>query len=172
MEVVGAVPKGFDTTANGLKSSCTKVSSSEIRPGYFVFKNDSTGRAYHIGYVVEGSNVVEARGRAYGVVKRPFKDGGWDWCGKPKFFKFDEPATTTWTCSRNLKLTSPQMSGDDVKNLQKALKEKGYTITTITGKFGAQTKQAVLDFQKDNKLTADGIAGKNTITKLGGKFNG
>lgn len=57
------------------------------------------------------------------------------------------------------------LQGDDVKLLQKQLVKLGYKII-IDGIFGVQTKQAIIDFQKKNKLIADGVVGKQTWEKL------
>lgn len=67
--------------------------------------------------------------------------------------------------------------GDDVIELKKLLIAKGYNsgITTNTSNsknFGSLTKAQVKAFQKNNGLTVDGIAGKNTITALGGVWDG
>lgn len=52
-------------------------------------------------------------------------------------------------------------NNDNVKKLQELLIKKGYKISS-DGKFGEETEKAVLDFQEKNKLTVDGIAGKDT----------
>ena len=64
--------------------------------------------------------------------------------------------------------------GNDVKELQKELKNRGYNIgkSGIDGKFGNTTRNAVIKFQKDNKIYADGIVGKNTAHKLGWLYKG
>ena len=59
-------------------------------------------------------------------------------------------------------------SGDDVISLQMRLRDLGYYNYKITGDFGSLTAQAVRDFQEDNKLKSDGIAGRNTLAKLMG----
>ena len=53
------------------------------------------------------------------------------------------------------------MVGDDVKLLQKALG------VYVDGKFGFGTASALKKWQRVNKLTVDGIAGENTLRKLG-----
>jgi peptidoglycan hydrolase-like protein with peptidoglycan-binding domain len=60
-------------------------------------------------------------------------------------------------------------SSDSVKKLQEKLKEKGFFKGTATGFYGSVTTQAVVDFQKNNKLTVDGIAGPKTQEALYGK---
>ena len=56
--------------------------------------------------------------------------------------------------------------GDEVKALQKRLKELGYLKGSADGKFGVATQAAVIAFQQNNKLTADGKAGSATLRKL------
>ena len=57
--------------------------------------------------------------------------------------------------------------GTDVKTMQRKLKNWGYYNGAIDGIFGAQTKKAVVYFQKRNGLVADGIVGKKTLSALG-----
>lgn len=56
---------------------------------------------------------------------------------------------------------------EEVKQIQKKLKNWGYYEGQIDGIFGSETKRAVIAFQKKNGLTADGIAGKNTLAAMG-----
>lgn len=57
--------------------------------------------------------------------------------------------------------------GDEVIQIQTALSRLGYYSGTIDGIFGSQTRSAILSFQRDQGLTPDGIAGPNTLAKLG-----
>lgn len=98
-----------DTTADGIMKLCMRVSAAELRPGDFVFRVYRSGKAYHVGYVVDDArNVVEAKGRSAGVVKSPFK--GWNVCGRPPFWGTAQ--------SRVLMPTNPNMNGADVPSLQ------------------------------------------------------
>ncbi len=56
---------------------------------------------------------------------------------------------------------------DEVKKIQSALRDRGYFTSNIDGIFGTLTKNAVIAFQKDNGLVADGIAGEKTLKALG-----
>jgi peptidoglycan hydrolase-like protein with peptidoglycan-binding domain len=68
---------------------------------------------------------------------------------------------------RTLRLTSPTMNGEDVKNIQQALLELGYLeIGTADGSFGPKTEEAVRHFQGNNGLTVDGIVGPLTWDAL------
>ena len=56
--------------------------------------------------------------------------------------------------------------GDNVVALQTALTAEGYYTGKIDGKFGTGTLKAVKAFQKAEKLTVDGLAGKATQARL------
>ncbi len=56
--------------------------------------------------------------------------------------------------------------GDEVKKLQRALKNRGYFSSSITGYYGEVTAAAVMAFQQRNGLTADGVAGPATQNLL------
>ncbi len=57
-------------------------------------------------------------------------------------------------------------SGSEVRSIQTRLTELGYFSGKVDGIFGSQTKNAVIKFQKDYGLTADGIVGSNTLKAL------
>lgn len=57
--------------------------------------------------------------------------------------------------------------GEEVRQIQKKLKELGYYKGSIDGIYGTSTKKAVTAFQKNCGLTADGIAGAKTLKFLG-----
>jgi len=68
----------------------------------------------------------------------------------------------------NLKTGS---SGEDVKTIQTLLQKQGYYTGKIDGSFGTYTRQAVVEFQKKNKLLTDGIVGPVTCKRLQGTTN-
>lgn len=57
--------------------------------------------------------------------------------------------------------------GEEVKQIQTKLKNWGYYNGSADGIFGEQTRQAVISFQKKNGLTADGVAGPQTLKAMG-----
>ena len=59
-------------------------------------------------------------------------------------------------------------SGEDVKKLQNALVSAGYDVgnTGADGIYGSNTERAVRNYQKDNGLAIDGIAGSQTLGSL------
>lgn len=64
------------------------------------------------------------------------------------------------------------MSGDDIMQLKGYLVQLGYLKTATHNKFRADTEKAVKAFQTANKLTVDGIVGKNTWARLDALIGG
>ena len=56
--------------------------------------------------------------------------------------------------------------GNITKLLQEKLVSLGYNTNGVDGIFGSGTEKAVISFQKNNGLVADGIVGQNTWRKL------
>ncbi|MGN0569041.1 MAG: spore cortex-lytic enzyme [Candidatus Fimenecus sp.] len=57
--------------------------------------------------------------------------------------------------------------GEEVRQVQKKLKELGLYSGSVDGIYGVNTQKAVRQFQKNCGLTADGIAGPKTLLYLG-----
>ncbi len=146
-----------DVNAEGLRSLCRRVDRSEVREGDMAFRMQN-GRAVHVGYVIDRTHLIEAKGRDDGVVESDLS--GFNRFGRPPFFS-----------SRVLRLTSPYMRGEDVRTLQRALSEQGFDPGQIDGVYGKKTERAVKRFQRSVGLKADGIAGRRTFTALGLPFS-
>ncbi|MEJ6949674.1 spore cortex-lytic enzyme [Natronospora cellulosivora (SeqCode)] len=63
-------------------------------------------------------------------------------------------------------------TGASVRTLQRRLSNWGYYDGSIDGVFGRLTYQAVTDFQRRNRLTVDGIVGRQTWAALGYEWAG
>lgn len=177
---------GNDTNADGnYRNYCTDngLIAAINRPfvvGEAVF-NGSDTRKTHVGWVCgflrSDPLVVEARGLAYGVVITRMSKRSWKYRGlmTKKFSYADDPVhpdPKQYVFRRDLK---KGCSGDDVIKLKYLLLDAGYnkgiTVNTKNSKyFGSATKKLVKEYQRDNGLTVDGVAGRKTITSLGGKF--
>ncbi len=57
--------------------------------------------------------------------------------------------------------------GNTVREIQRRLKDWGYYYGNVDGIYGYQTWEAVRRFQRKHGLKVDGIAGKNTLEKIG-----
>lgn len=178
---------GSDVRAKtNYKSYCTDkgLIAAINRPfvvGEAVFNGEKESTITHVGFVCgflgKDPLVVEARGTKYGVVitrmsKRPWKYRGL----MTKIFSYadepEQPQPVDYVFRRDLK---KGCDGDDVVKLKYLLMNAGYdrgiTVNTSSSKhFGSATKRLVKDYQRDNGLTVDGVAGRKTITSLGGKF--
>jgi N-acetylmuramoyl-L-alanine amidase len=82
---------------------------------------------------------------------------------------------TTWAAlveagyrpgDRLLYLRSPMIRGDDVAELQRALGALGFDAGRVDGIFGPHTERAVLDFQRNVALPADGKCGQSVLASL------
>jgi len=58
-------------------------------------------------------------------------------------------------------------SGTEVEEIQRVLKERGLFTGEITGYYGAQTAQAVSEFQRQQGLPETGIADERTLKRMG-----
>ena len=58
-------------------------------------------------------------------------------------------------------------TGEEVRQIQRKLQSLGFYKGSVDGIYGTQTKNAVLAFQRSCGITADGIAGKQTLLYLG-----
>lgn len=58
-------------------------------------------------------------------------------------------------------------TGSEVKSIQKKLASLGYYKGSVDGIYGNATKNAVVSFQRNCGITADGICGKTTLLYLG-----
>lgn len=178
-----------DMSADGMRGKCKKLAKKDLKRGDWVFKCYSNSKAYHIGYVVDDKlNVIESRGRDWGVIKDSLANGGWNYYGRPTYFAEEiagkpvQPSPTIptdvpdsvkgWKLSRNLKLATPLMTGDDVTNCQKALIGLKYDLgnSGADGQFGNKTSAAVRLFQQAKGLTIDGIVGRTTCIALKGQW--
>ena len=178
-----------DTTANGNYSNyCTDkgLISAINRPfviGEAVFNGSDTKKT-HVGWVCGfiGSDplVVEARGLKYGVVITRMSARQWKYRGlMTKKFTYENPKPEPQPDPGVYVFTRPLRYGDvgdDVIKMKELLFDKGYrmdgvTINTANSKnYGSKTRTLVKEYQRDNGLTVDGIAGRNTITALGGVY--
>lgn len=140
-----------------------KIATLPEVPGVLLF---SSG---HVGVYIGGGYAVEARGFNYGVVKTKVKDRSWtSWAYLPEsLLNYDtEESTVTPEAEseksvalgdRTLRLTSPYMRGDDVRELQTALNALGYDCGEADGVFGKNTESGLRAFQTASGIEVDGV---------------
>jgi peptidoglycan hydrolase-like protein with peptidoglycan-binding domain len=94
-----------------------------------------------------------------------------DYTGQP-YDPAQEPQLNPFELSRELKLTSPNMQGSDVWELQNAVQVHAYSPGALDGIFSTKTSNAIMGFQRQALLLPDGIVGKKTVAALGGFWTG
>ncbi len=67
---------------------------------------------------------------------------------------------------RLLYLRQPMLQGDDVASLQRRLGALGFDAGRVDGIFGPDTQRAVMEFQRNMGLPADGTCGPSTFKAL------
>lgn len=164
-----------DATADTMfKKYCEQITKAQLKRGDWVFKRNSVGKCTHVGYVVDNNlNVIEAKGRDYGVVKLPFARGDWNCYGRPSCFASE--IENVWIATRPLHYEKPTMKGEDVAELQRRLIERGFSCGKCgdDGSYGQATEKAVRAYQESTHvkggeyLVVDGRAGRKTLTSLG-----
>ena len=95
---------------------------------------------------------------------------GGTWTGSGSSSSGSSSSSSIPKLTRNLKLTSPMMKGDDVKQAQQRLQKHLANPGKIDGVFGSDTKAAVIRFQKARiaegrdlgSTGADGVIGQKT----------
>ena len=165
-KVLGAyIYHGSNTIFNKYTTITGAVSGlSTLRPGSAVFMvND--GRRTHIGLYVGGGKVIEAQGTMTGVVESTLDV--WDEWGELSDVNYDMGVDNVETTFKTLRKGD---TGEQVKVLQRKLIAAGYTVGSkgADGVFGTMTHAAVLTFQNEHDLPADGIVGPVTWAAING----
>ena len=152
-------------------------------PGVILYHVNSSGTMTHTGVYIGDGYAVEARAAKYGVVKTLVKDRSWThWAVLPGVLSGEEvsPAPSEPEAQAPAKEETEHAEaevitmntlrnghrGTQVKVLQFLLDEHGYDCGKADGIFGKKTEAALKTYQKAKGLTADGICGKNTWTKI------
>ena len=153
-----------DRSSRGLYATSQPIDRDELIAGDLVFRHNGE-KIFHVGVYVGDDEVIEAKGRSDGVVKRHIDASGenyWNRCAR--FCPLFELS------KRDLRLTSPYMRGQDVALMQEQLLCLGYDLGKKgqDGIFGKCTDAAVRLFKKRAaKCAEDGVCDYNMRTLLG-----
>lgn len=130
----------------------------------FVYKN---GKRTHIGTVTGENEVTEASCARVGVIKSKVYNDKWDEWGLCKGVEFDFIPGEDPDYRPTLRKGD---SGTYVTMMQGLLIQRGYSCGSYgaDGKFGNATYAALVAFQRNNGLAADGICGEKTWAALEG----
>lgn len=156
-----------DISANMMYAACEKAGQIHTMPdipGVLVFYN------YHMGVYIGNGEVVEARGRKYGVVKTRLADRPWTSWGYCPYITYEEPVQKT--VNVELPVLKKGARGETVRAMQNLLLAAGHEMKSgdkihgADGSFGGATERALKAYQSANGLDADGSCGRKTWTKL------
>ena len=130
-----------------------------------VFIRAKSGKWEHVGIHIGGGQIIHCSGE----VKRDTVGGDRKWshyaipAGLYTAEEIEKAHKERGIFMRTLKKGA---QGDDVRAMQEMLNQLSYSCGTADGIFGAKTEAAVKSFQTANGLTADGIAGPQTLELL------
>ena len=152
-----------DKSANGMHTACKtkgEMATMPDVPGVLVFYNN------HVGVYIGGGEVVEARGRSYGVVKTKLADRPWTGWGYCPYITY-EPVKQV---KHNLPVLKRGAKGATVKAMQILILGYGFDMEGYgaDGSFGGATERALKKYQQANGLAVDGSCGPATWAKLMG----
>jgi len=165
-----------DRSANGLFSLCKetgKISTIPDIPGLVVWRDG------HIGVYIGDGETIELKGFAYDCERNDVGDGSWTHWGKlpPSMMNYvtdgaSVPAPAKLKLGDRLPLKKGD-KGDDVAELQTALKTLGFDLGTygpkkdgIDGDYGTKTRNAVSDLQRTSDMKEDGVFDTPTYKAL------
>ena len=180
--------KGDDVSVTGRQGDWYRIKTSEgtgfVKSDYI--KVDTSSSSSSDSYTVKDmTGTASITGSSVNVRKSPSKDAA-------KAYQLDKGASVTitgisgdWYRIKTSKgegfvkgdflemdvvvsnsLKEGMKDSSEVKAMQARLIELGYLSGSADGDFGASTKAALIAFQKNAGLTADGIAGATTIKAL------
>ena len=182
--------KGDDVSVTGRQGDWYRIKTSEgtgfVKSDYIKVDTSSSSSSSSESYTVKDmTGSANITGSSVNVRKSPSKDAA-------KAYQLDKGASVTITgisgdwyriktgkgegfvkgdflemdvvVSNSLK--EGMKDSSEVKAMQARLIELGYLSGSADGDFGASTKAALVAFQKNAGLTADGIAGATTIKAL------
>lgn len=147
-------------------------------PGAAVFWGSKASSITHVAYLYKPVNsakptgdwyIIEARGVNYGVVKTKLSSRKPNFWGiMSKYFDYANDDFAYVEPRLGERLLKNGMEGEDVRELQEALKKLGYKKKLgtsgenkdgVDGDFGDRTEMALEQFQRDHDLDDDGEYG-------------
>lgn len=150
-----------DYTASGIYAKlCNKLDGPAVIRGQLIFKA-SDGRPSgitHMGTYIGNGQLIESRGRDYGVIMRAYNPDEWTFAG-------EWPALMV--CCADPQPITALMNGDIMRAVQSALNAAGYVDADnhpleVDGKFGRKTEAALEQLVRYNMPDL-----KLTITRSG-----
>jgi len=152
------------------KGNLISINKAAATPGAFVLRVGTK-----VGHIVMSDGkgrTIEAMDAQRGVTTSTLQGRRWSvgitipWIDYPEVGEVvvHEPTVTI------LRLTSPNMKGSKVMEVQSVLRDLGFDVGPVDGLFGHKTYNAVVMFQEVHGLVVDGEVGPQTAQALGIKL--
>lgn len=130
-----------DMSADSLYKKSVKITKEQLQRGNLVFiYNKKKSKMGHVGVYIGDGMTIEAYGRDKGVIELPLSKGEWTHYGRL------EVLGGVQELAEVIKLTSPMMRGEPIRQLQIALNGLGYPCGEADGIAGAKTIAALEAF--------------------------
>jgi hypothetical protein len=157
--------------ANGLCPTISVPIAAQT-PGAIVLRYPQASLIGHIVFSDGKGGTLEARGAATGVVQASLSGRRWDTGLLISGVEYNQTGSPIIVPAplMILRLTNPLTRGSLVRDVQRALKKKGFNPGAIDGIYGLQTVAAVNALQITTGLVPDGEVGVTTAASLGVKF--
>ena len=155
--------------ADGTLPAVTQAAANRTAGIILVRKPPGPGRMGHVAITDGKGGTVEAAGTGLGVRRGKVEGRLWHFCAEVPDVTYHPTDTVVKPkpLPYQLILADPNLKGDLVKDVQRALKAAGFSPGVLDGAYGPHTVAAVYAFQKTHRLVADGIVGPLTAKKLG-----
>ena len=165
-----SLPSGSNSQwrAGGVWSRQGLIENLPDEAGLFLYTM-SGGRMVHTGVSIGGGEEIDARGHAYGVVRRRIENTSFThWARLNVDYDAEAGAPNPLPDEQTRRTLRTGMTGEDVRALQTQLMALGYPLAPYgaDGSFGGVTRSAVIRFQRDHALAADGVVGRATWSML------
>jgi len=133
-----------------------RLSTPSVRVGHIVISDGKGG-------------TIEAHSTNSGVIKSTLSGRRWDTGILVPGISYNSEGIShpDLPAAEIYRLKSPLMKGTKVKDIQRALKGKGYDPGKLDGVFGNKTYTAVVAYQAAKGLVVDGEVGPATLKSLG-----
>ena len=164
-QLAGSLTTAFETLKKGMQGAAVKAMQQRlIELGYMTGTADGvfgTDTAEAVYYFQKNNGLVRDSVAGEKTLQILFSTSA---VAKPK--ETVKPTVTTPPATITTALMRLGDSNDSVKLMQQKLISLGYLSGTADGIFGNLTYRAVKEFQKAHALSADGVAGSQTIAAL------
>lgn len=148
----------------------TSKAESNSTPGIVLISKPPMPKTMgHVAISDGNGGTIEAAGKAYGIARKKVEGRPWDYYAKIPQVIYESTGVVIAPkpLPYLLRLRRPNMSGDVVRDVQRALQAAGFDPGDIDSAYGPHTVAAVSAFQLANRLVSDGIVGPLTAKKLG-----